>query len=64
MLNILFNRAANGIFGKKIGRIASDAVVIQLLKSKCVPVLLYALEVCNLSKKTCSLLILQQIDSL
>ena len=42
--------AANGIFGK-IGRIASEDVVIQLLKSKCIPVLLYGLEVCNLSKR-------------
>jgi len=33
-----FYRAANGIFGK-IGRIASDDVVIQLLKSKCTPIL-------------------------
>jgi len=31
-----FYRAANGIFGK-IGRIASEDVVIQLLKSKCTP---------------------------
>jgi len=42
--------AANGIFGK-IGRIASEDVVIQLLKSKCIPILLYALEVCNLPKR-------------
>jgi len=45
-----FYRAANGIF-RKIGRIASEDVVIQLLKSKCIPVLSYALEVCNLSKR-------------
>jgi len=43
-------RAANGIFGK-IGRIASEDVVIQLLKSKCILILLYALEVCYLSKR-------------
>ena len=36
---------------KKIGPIASEDVVIQLLKSKCIPVLLYVLEVCNLSKR-------------
>jgi len=42
-----FYRAANGIFGK-MGRIASEEVTIQLLKSKCLPLLLYALEVCNL----------------
>jgi len=37
-----FHRAANGIFGK-IGRIASEEVTIRLLKSKCLPLLLYAL---------------------
>jgi len=45
-----FYCAANGIFGK-IGRIASEDVVIQLLKSKCIPVLLYSVEVCNLSTR-------------
>ena len=35
-----FYRAANSIYGK-IGRIASEEVVLQLIKSKCVPVLLY-----------------------
>ena len=30
---------------------ASDHFVIQLLKSKCIPVLLYSLEVCNLPKR-------------
>ena len=38
-----FYRAANSIFGK-IGRIASEEVVLQLIKSKCVSVLLYGLE--------------------
>jgi len=37
-----FYRAANGIFGK-IGRIASDEVTIQLLKSKCLLLLLIRL---------------------
>jgi len=45
-----FYRAANGIFGK-IGRIASEEVTIQLLKSQCLPLLLHALEVCNLTKR-------------
>jgi len=45
-----FYRAANCIFGK-IGRIVSEDVIIQLLKSKCIPILLYALEVCNLPKR-------------
>jgi len=38
-----FYRAANAIFGK-IGRLASEEVKLHLLKTKCVPVLLYGLE--------------------
>ena len=37
-----FYRAANGIFGK-IGRIASEEVILQLIKSKCISALLYGL---------------------
>ena len=44
-----FYRAANSIFAK-VGRLASEEVVVQLLKHKCLPVLLYALEVCNLER--------------
>jgi len=44
-----FYRAANSIISK-IGRIASKEIVLQLVKSKCVPVLLYGLEACELSK--------------
>jgi len=44
---ISFYRAANSIFGK-VGRLASEEVIVQLLRQKCLPVLLYALEVCNL----------------
>ena len=44
-----FYRAANSIFGK-IGRIASEEVTLQLVKSKCIPVLLYGLEACPLIK--------------
>jgi len=44
-----FYRAANAIFGR-IGRIASEEVIIQLIKSKCIPVLVYGLEVCQLTK--------------
>jgi len=44
-----FYRAANGIFAK-IGRLASEKVMVQLLKQKCLPILLYALDVCNLDK--------------
>ena len=45
-----FFRAANAIFGK-VGCIASEEVLIQLLKMKFLPILLYSLEVCNLSKR-------------
>ena len=39
-----FCRAANGIFAK-IGRLASEEVMVQLLKQKCLPILPYALDV-------------------
>jgi len=45
----LFYKAANSVFGK-IGRIASEEVTLQLVKSKCIPILLYGLEVCELNK--------------
>jgi len=44
-----FYRAANAIFGK-VGRIASEEVVLQLIISKCIPILLYGLEACPLVK--------------
>jgi len=44
-----FYRLFNSIFGK-IGRAASEHVVVELLKTKCLPVLLYGLEVCSLRK--------------
>ena len=43
--------AANDIFAK-IGRLASEEVMVQLLKQKCLPILLYALDVCNLDKRS------------
>jgi len=46
-----FYHAANSIFAK-VGRLASEEVVVELLKCKCSPVLLYVLEVCNLNKST------------
>ena len=46
-----FHRAANGIFGK-VGRLASEEVVVQLLLHKCMPILLHALEVCALDKRS------------
>jgi len=48
-----FYRAANSVFGK-VGRVASEEVTIQLFNSKCVPVLLYGLEACSLSKSDLS----------
>jgi len=44
-----FYRAFNAMFGK-IGRCASEEVIIELLKIKCLPVLLYGLESCPLNK--------------
>ena len=44
-----FYRAVNGIFGK-IGRTASEDVVLELIKSKCLPILLYGLEACPITK--------------
>ena len=41
-------RALNAIFGK-IGRIASEEVVLELVARKCIPVLLYGLEACPLT---------------
>ena len=45
-----FYRTANSIFAR-VGRLASEEVMVQLLKHKCLPILLYALEVCNLDKR-------------
>jgi len=42
-------RLSNSIFGK-VGRAASEEVVLHLIKTKCLPVLLYVLEVCYLTK--------------
>jgi len=43
------NWAANSIFGK-IGRCASEEVILQLISSKCIPILLYGLEVLPMQK--------------
>ena len=48
-----FYRAANAIFGK-IGRFASAEVTLHLLKTKCIPVLLYGLETLPLNKSQIS----------
>ena len=44
-----FYGAANSIFGK-IGRCASEEVILQLISSKCIPILLYGLEVLPMQK--------------
>ena len=44
-----FYRAANAIFART-GRCASKEVTLHLIKSKCLPVLLYGLEACPLTK--------------
>lgn len=44
-----FYRAFNAIFGK-VGRLASEDVMIQLLRTKCLPVLYYGLEACPVTK--------------
>jgi len=51
-----FYRAANSIFAR-VERLASEEVMVQVLKHKCLPILLYALEVSNLDKR-----ILQSFD--
>ena len=43
-----FYRSANAIFGK-IGRLASEEVIIELIAKKCLPALLYGLEACVLN---------------
>jgi len=49
-------RAANSIFDR-VGRLASEEVMVQLFRHKCLRILLYDLEVCNLDKK-----LLQSLD--
>ena len=50
---VLTNRytdAADNAISAKIGRVASKEVTLQLIKVKCLPVLLYGLEACPLTK--------------
>ena len=44
-----FYRTFNSIFGK-VGRFASEEVVLQLTLSKCLPAMFYGLEVCPINK--------------
>ena len=48
-----FYRAAHAIFGK-MDSIASEEVTLQLLKTKCILILLYGLEACPLTKSQIS----------
>jgi len=50
-----FYRSANAIFGKT-GPIASEQVTLHLIYSKCIPILLYGLEACPLTKSDLSFL--------
>jgi len=44
-----FNAAANGLFGKLLN-LASDEVILELVRIKCTPILLYGLECFQLGK--------------
>ena len=44
-----FYRAANAIFGR-VGRIASEEVVLHLMLTKCISILLHGLEACPMRK--------------
>ena len=44
-----FHRALNAVYGR-VGRFASEEVVINLVYSKCLPILLYGTEACPLFK--------------
>jgi endonuclease/exonuclease/phosphatase family metal-dependent hydrolase len=44
-----FYRSLNAILGR-VGRLASEEVLLQLISSKCLPVLLYGTEACPLNK--------------
>jgi len=48
-----FYRAANSIFNK-IGRITSEKVILQIISSKCMPVMMYGLETLPLQNKKVS----------
>jgi len=48
-----FYRAANAVFGKIGGR-SSEDVVLQLIRIKCMPALLFGLEACFLRLSDCN----------
>ena len=46
-----FNRATNCIVGRLGTRRAGIAVIVELIKSKCMPILVYGCEACSLKKR-------------
>jgi hypothetical protein len=48
-----FNRSVNGILSKVLP-VATEDLVLHLIKTKCMPILLYCLEVCSLNKAALS----------
>jgi len=50
------HRASNSML-VRVGRVVSEEVMVQLTKDKCLPIPLYALEVCNMNKR-----LLQSLD--
>jgi len=45
-----FYHSANAIFGK-VGRIASKETVLELIKTKCIPAMMFGMEACPLKKR-------------
>jgi len=48
-----FYSVVNTIFGKLLN-VASEEIILQLIADKCIPVLLYGLESCHLTKSDSS----------
>jgi len=46
-----FYRSANAIFAKVGGRIASEETGLELIKTKCIPALMFGMEACPLKKR-------------
>jgi len=49
MLGAYGPQRVNGVFGK-VGRCAPEDVIVELLKTKCLPSLLYGIEACPVNK--------------
>ena len=46
-----FNRAVNGVLSKVLS-IASEDLILHVIKTKCLPILMYGLEICALNRGT------------